>query len=137
MSKPVRVLCIEPNQHACTPGEDDKKLMGNIAAGTDVEEQRLQTNLVLADSRERYRAIIEDARVIGWEYDWASERFTYVSGHAREITGYTIQDWYQKGSGLITCTLTTGTPLSLYVQRRPGGIRIMSWNIACLPPMDR
>jgi len=89
-------LCVA-YQHDCTPSEDDKKLMGIIAAAIGVEEQRLQANLALADSRERYRAIIEDARVIGWEYDWASERFTYVSGHAREITGYAIQDWYQKG----------------------------------------
>jgi len=55
------------------------------------------TNKSLYESEERYRLLVEEVRVIGWEFNPYEDRFTFVSGKAQEITGYTIDQWAEKG----------------------------------------
>jgi PAS domain S-box-containing protein len=51
----------------------------------------------LRSSEERYRLIVEGARIVGWEYDPSIDCFTFVSGHAERIFGYPAKQWYEKG----------------------------------------
>ncbi len=48
-------------------------------------------------SEERFRTLLEGSRLIAWEYEPSSDCFTFVSGRSQEITGYSPEEWYEKG----------------------------------------
>jgi PAS domain S-box-containing protein len=62
-----------------------------------LEQRVAERTEELQRSEERYRLLVEGARIIGWEYDPYEDRFTFVSGKAQAITGYTIEQWSEKG----------------------------------------
>ncbi|MGF1625897.1 MAG: PAS domain-containing protein, partial [Alphaproteobacteria bacterium] len=58
----------------------------------DAEELRR----LLAEA-ERYRRLVETPRLIPWELELATWRFTYVGPQALTILGYPLEAWYQPG----------------------------------------
>ncbi len=48
----------------------------------------------LAASREQFRQLLESSRVVPWEFDTGTMRFTYVGPQAVELFGYPLADWY-------------------------------------------
>lgn len=49
------------------------------------------------DNDSRFRRLVEDALVVGWEIDLATYRCTYVSPHAVEMLGYPLEEWLCEG----------------------------------------
>lgn len=45
----------------------------------------------------RYLDLVRRTRVIGWEYDRATRRFTWVSPNASEVLGFSPDEWRQPG----------------------------------------
>jgi PAS domain S-box-containing protein len=74
---------------------DAGEIAGFMAIETDVTEQR-RAEAELRRSERRNRAILEGADVIAWEYDSATDRFTYVSPQAERL-GYTLEEWMSPG----------------------------------------
>lgn len=48
-------------------------------------------------SDERYRLLVERVKVIAWEADPGTFTFTFVSGQAKAITGYSPEEWLSPG----------------------------------------
>lgn len=67
-----------------------------IAAIQDISE-RVEANRRLAASEERYRRLLTDVRVVAWEADPATWRFTFVAGRAEDILGYPPEKWLEDG----------------------------------------
>jgi PAS domain S-box-containing protein len=44
---------------------------------------------------ERFRRLVEDANVVGWELDLKTWLFTYVSPKVADMFGYPVEAWYQ------------------------------------------
>ncbi|MBD3239395.1 MAG: PAS domain S-box protein [Chitinivibrionales bacterium] len=57
----------------------------------------IATQDALRESEERFRRLAESIRLIPWESDIASERFTYVGPRAEEILGYPLEQWREPG----------------------------------------
>ncbi|MEA5574875.1 PAS domain-containing protein [Anabaena sp. UHCC 0451] len=58
--------------------------------------QHRQTELDLRNSENRLRQLLETARVIPWELDIKTWRFTYVGSQAEALLGYPIEEWYEE-----------------------------------------
>jgi diguanylate cyclase (GGDEF)-like protein/PAS domain S-box-containing protein len=76
-------------------GPDDRRL-GVIGISRDVTEQQ-RANEALRQSEERFRELAEQARVLPWEFEWQSRRFTYVGPQARDLLGFAQEDWLRPG----------------------------------------
>ncbi len=59
--------------------------------------KRQEAEIALKESEARYRSLLEGTRLIAWEFDPASDCFTFVSGKAKEITGIPSEQWLEKG----------------------------------------
>jgi PAS domain S-box-containing protein len=44
---------------------------------------------------DRYRRLVEDLRLIVWEFDRTTKRFVYVSPQAQAILGYSLEQWHE------------------------------------------
>lgn len=62
----------------------------------DVTELR-QAEARLRASEERYRLMLEGTRVIVWEADPKTFRFTFVGGQVEALLGYDRSEWYTEG----------------------------------------
>jgi PAS domain S-box-containing protein len=47
------------------------------------------------NAEDRFRRLVEDLRLIVWEFDPASKQFLYVSPQAQSILGYPLDEWQQ------------------------------------------
>ena len=70
---------------------------------------RMQTNLhnsiielekaevIIRESRERYKNLLETSNAIPWELDLSTWKFTYVGPQVTELLGFTQEEWYEEG----------------------------------------
>lgn len=56
--------------------------------------QQQQTEIALRASENRWRQLLETAKVIPWELDLKTWRFTYVGPQAENLLEYAIAEWY-------------------------------------------
>ena len=52
-----------------------------------------RTSEALASSEARFRRLVDHARLVAWEFDSLSKRFTFVSPQAQRLLGYTPEEW--------------------------------------------
>lgn len=52
---------------------------------------------MMLEDEARFRRLVEDAPVVGWELDLGTFRFNYVSPHAVEMLGYPLEQWLGDG----------------------------------------
>jgi diguanylate cyclase (GGDEF)-like protein/PAS domain S-box-containing protein len=69
-------------------------LMGSVAEHRRAEEKATE---ILRQSEERYRFMVEGARLVAWEFSFQFGRFTYVSPQARGLLGRDPDEWLQPG----------------------------------------
>jgi PAS domain S-box-containing protein len=55
------------------------------------------TPKALLKSDELYRLLVEGLRIISWEADIKTRRFTFVSRQAEDILGYPVEEWLTPG----------------------------------------
>lgn len=69
---------------------------GNVSCMSIVADisDRKQAEAALKESEERFRKLTEKVRVIPWEADPITGKFTYVGPQTVEILGYPLTDWY-------------------------------------------
>jgi PAS domain S-box-containing protein len=77
----------------------DGTIIGIQGIGRDITtekallHERKQVEASLAESRQKHYDLIQSIDGIVWEYDLATERFSFVSDRAKAILGYSISDW--------------------------------------------
>ncbi len=77
---------------------NDRSARGGVWFSTfirDVTESR-RAEARLASSERRFRTLVEGANALVWEFDVASDTFTYVSPQAERL-GYPTNRWYERG----------------------------------------
>ena len=70
------------------------------AASTRIARElapRQQTEEPLSESERWFRRLVETTRIIAWEADLSTWRFTYVGAWAVEVLGYPLADWFKDG----------------------------------------
>ncbi len=75
------------------PLHDAKGNMSCMSIVADISDKK-QAQEALKQSEERFRKLAEKVRVIPWEADATTGRFTYVGPQTVEILGYPLADWY-------------------------------------------
>ncbi|MFW5795655.1 MAG: chemotaxis protein CheB [Alkalispirochaeta sp.] len=68
------------------------EFLGYVGSCLDVTEQR-EDRQELEASRERYQTLLESVSAVPWEYDIASDRWTYVAPQVSHILGYPPEEW--------------------------------------------
>lgn len=83
-------------QAALQPMYDDAGVLtGILGVSLDVTDSEAR-EAALAESENRYQALLEATNLIPWEFDVEQDTFTYVGPQA-VTTGYPIEEWYTKG----------------------------------------
>src|SRR5260370_41836154 len=59
--------------------------------------EKRRAEMALRKTSERLQHLIETIRVIPWELDLETWRFTYVGPQAVSLVGYPLEDWLRKG----------------------------------------
>ncbi|WP_447977273.1 PAS domain-containing protein [Candidatus Nitrospira bockiana] len=62
----------------------------------DLERRVAERTEALRQSEERLRLLLETTRMIPWEADAASWRFTYVGPQAVTLLGHALESWYEQ-----------------------------------------
>ena len=52
-----------------------------------------RTSAALASSEARFRRLVDHARLVAWEFDSLTKRFTFVSPQAQRLLGYSPEEW--------------------------------------------
>jgi PAS domain S-box-containing protein len=82
----------------------DGAVIGIQGIGRDVTTEKAllheheQAEISLAVSRQKYYNLIQSIDGIVWEYDLATERFSFVSDRAKTILGYALDDWLSQAN---------------------------------------
>ena len=75
---------------------EDGKVLGFYVLAYDITDRK-RAEVALGKSEERLRQLLESTRVIPWEADARTWRFTYVGPQAVKILGYPLEQWYEDG----------------------------------------
>ncbi|MBD2448201.1 PAS domain S-box protein [Nostoc sp. FACHB-152] len=67
----------------------------NLELAERFKEQK-NTEIALRASETRLRELLETVKVIPWEVDAKTLRFTYVGPQAETLLGYPLEEWYQE-----------------------------------------
>ncbi|HEY9650247.1 MAG TPA: PAS domain-containing sensor histidine kinase, partial [Coleofasciculaceae cyanobacterium] len=76
------------------PLRDTKGNVSCMSIVADISERK-QAEAALRESEERFRKLTEKVRVIPWQADPHTGKFTYVGPQTVEILGYPLDDWYK------------------------------------------
>jgi len=68
------------------------EVLGLMEIADDVTEERRAADR-LRESEERYRRLAESAHAVLWEYDIASDCWSYVAPQVQDILGWETRDW--------------------------------------------
>lgn len=74
--------------------EEDIRVLRTACEILDSALRRKRAELSLAEREGLYRTLVERTKVVSWEMDLATWRFTYVSPQAVTLFGYPVEDWY-------------------------------------------
>ncbi len=58
--------------------------------------QQRQIEIALAESENHLRQLLETVKVIPWELDLNTEKFTYVGPQAQALLDYPLEEWYEE-----------------------------------------
>lgn len=76
---------------------DDQGVATRLA-GVAIDITAYKTSMTeLAQHERRYLDLVRQTRVIGWEFDRATRRFTWVSPNAYEVLGFDSERWREPG----------------------------------------
>jgi signal transduction histidine kinase/DNA-binding response OmpR family regulator len=64
---------------------------------SDLRRERRLAEAALRKGNERFQHLVETTRVIPWELDPETWRFTYVGPQAVSLAGYPLEEWYREG----------------------------------------
>jgi PAS domain S-box-containing protein len=64
---------------------------------SELRRQKRRAEAALRKTSERLQQLVETTRVIPWELDLETWRFTYVGPQAVALVGYPLEDWLRKG----------------------------------------
>lgn len=70
----------------------DGEFLGYVGSCLDVTEQK-ERSKELDSTKEQYRTLLESVHAVPWEYDIASDRWTYVAPQVTHILGYPPEEW--------------------------------------------
>ena len=79
------------------PTEEEIELIERAAYLAGIAIERTRSDDTVRENEERFRQLAETVRLIPWEADPETFRFTYVGPQAVEILGYPVEAWYQEG----------------------------------------
>ena len=77
------------------PTADEIELIERAAYVAGIAIERTRSDETVRENEERFRQLAETVRLIPWEGDASSFRFTYVGPQAVEILGYPVEAWYE------------------------------------------
>jgi len=81
-----------PAGYSSTPIIENNRISGAVIAFRDITDQK-QVEKALEESHARYKALAESTHAITWEFDIATDHWTYVSPFAKRILGYAPEEW--------------------------------------------
>ncbi|MCC7449230.1 MAG: PAS domain S-box protein [Anaerolineae bacterium] len=73
--------------------EGYEQTWGRIFVAVSDITERKQTEQILQESRQRYKALVDSIDGIVWEVDLISSQFTFVSQYAEKMLGYPVEQW--------------------------------------------
>lgn len=82
--------------HPRGPDREELELIEHAAHIAGVTIERTRADEALRESEARFRQLAESVRLIPWEADPETWRFTYVGPQAVEILGYSLDAWYME-----------------------------------------
>ncbi|MEO8103638.1 MAG: PAS domain S-box protein [Betaproteobacteria bacterium] len=69
---------------------------GAVVAHADITKRKI-SELVLQQTNERFRNLVDSTDGIVWEADATTFVFSFVSSNAERLLGYPVEDWLQPG----------------------------------------
>ncbi len=79
------------------PTEEETELIERAAYLAGIAIERTRSDDAVRENEERFRQLAESVRLIPWEANPETFRFTYVGPQAVEILGYPVEAWYEEG----------------------------------------
>jgi PAS domain S-box-containing protein len=102
----------------------DGTIIGIQGIGRDITNEkallheRKQAEASLAASRQKHYNLIQSIDGIVWEYDLATERFSFVNDRAKAILGYSISDWLSQADFWQNCLHSDDLDLALHTRNK-------------------
>jgi signal transduction histidine kinase/DNA-binding NarL/FixJ family response regulator len=69
----------------------------------ELRQQKSRMETALRKSNERFQHLVEKTKVIPWEFDLETARFTYVGPQVVGLLGYPVEDWYEQDKKELSC----------------------------------
>lgn len=71
--------------------------VGRALQERELRQQKRLTESAFMECSNRFQSLAETTKVIPWEFDLETWRFTYVGPQAMNLTGYPVEEWYREG----------------------------------------